>query len=186
MTILTNLSFVLADAMEPRLFNLDFQLLHDSVLSMIAVLFLTVFLSKMLFNPARKMINDRKEKIKNELDQAATTLQKANEMKVTYEGKLHNVDKEAEEILSIAHRKAKESEQKIVQEAKDESVRIMHHTKSEVELEKHKMADEVKKEMIAVAAVMAGKIASASMNQEEQNKLLEETLKDIGDQTWQN
>ena len=39
-----------------RLFNLDFQLLHDVVLMAIAVFFLFMMMSKLLFNPVRKML----------------------------------------------------------------------------------------------------------------------------------
>ena len=54
------------------------------------------------------------------------------------------------------------------------------------ELEKKKVADEVKKEMISLAAVMAGRIAAASMDEEKQNALIEETLSEIGEGTWLN
>ena len=40
-----------------RLFDLDWQLLADSCLSIIAVFFLFLALSYLLFNPARKMLN---------------------------------------------------------------------------------------------------------------------------------
>ena len=46
-----------------RLFGLDFQLLHDVVLMALAVFFLFLFMSKMLFEPARKLLNDRKNRI---------------------------------------------------------------------------------------------------------------------------
>ncbi len=49
-----------------RLFNLDFQLLHDVVLMAIAVFFLFMMMSKLLFNPVRKMLADRREKIAGE------------------------------------------------------------------------------------------------------------------------
>ncbi len=54
-----------------RLFNLDFQLLHDVVLMAIAVFFLFMMMSKLLFNPVRKMLADRREKIAGELSDAA-------------------------------------------------------------------------------------------------------------------
>ena len=53
-----------------RLFDLDFQLLHDTVLAAIAVFVLFLFLSYLLFNPVRKMLEDRKMKIKTDLDTA--------------------------------------------------------------------------------------------------------------------
>ena len=57
-----------------RLFDLDWQLLADSCLSIIAVFFLFLALSYLLFNPARKMLNNRKEKIKGELDEAQRSM----------------------------------------------------------------------------------------------------------------
>ena len=53
-----------------RLFDLDFQLLHDTVLAAIAVFVLFLFLSYLLFNPVRKMLEDGKMKIKTDLDKA--------------------------------------------------------------------------------------------------------------------
>lgn len=47
-----------------RLFDLDWQLLADSCLMIIAIFVLFLALSYFLFNPARKFLNDRKEKIR--------------------------------------------------------------------------------------------------------------------------
>ena len=44
----------------------------------------------------------------------------------------------------------------------------------------------MKKEMIQVASLMAKKVVAGSMDREIQDSLVEETLKEIGDQTWQN
>ena len=60
----------------------------------------------------------------------------------------------------------------------------MERTRTEAQLEKQKMADEVKREMIGIAAMMAGKAVAASMNAEIQDSLVNETLKEIGDHTW--
>ena len=54
---------LLAAEMEPRLFDLDFQLLADSLLTIIAVFVLFIALSYLLFNPARKFMQDRQNKI---------------------------------------------------------------------------------------------------------------------------
>ena len=42
----------------------------------------------------------------------------------------------------------------------------------------------MKKEMVSIASLMAGKVVAASMNTAIQDSLLEETLKEIGDTTW--
>ena len=170
--ISTNL-MVLTAQMEPRLFNLDFQLLADAVLTMIAVFVLFLAMSYFLFNPARKMLNARKEKIQDELDTAAADMEQAQALKEEYEAKLKDVDKEVQEILSDARKRALNNENQIVAAAKEEAARIIERAKVEAELEKKKMADDVKKEMISVASVMAGKVVAASMDTTIQNSLIE-------------
>ena len=89
-----------------RLFDLDFQLLHDTVLAAIAVFVLFLFLSYLLFNPVRKMLKDRPEKIATDIDTALADKKDAAALKAEYEAKLKNIDKEAEQILSDARKKA--------------------------------------------------------------------------------
>lgn len=169
-----------------RLFDLDFQLLADSVLMIIAMFFLFMFASHFLFDPVRNMLKARQEKIKGELEQAAADEKTAQEKKALYEEKLANADKEAEAILADARKRGMDNEARIVAEAKEEAAKIVERAKVEAELEKKKMADEVKREMIAVASVMAAKIVQANIDANAQHDLLEETLKEIGDSTWQN
>ena len=52
-------------------------------------------------------------------------------------------------------------------------------------MEKKRAIDEVKQEMVAVASMMAAKVVTASMNIQIQDTLVEETLKEMGDSTWQ-
>ena len=110
---------LLSTEMEPRLFDLDFQLLADAVLTLIAVIDLFFFLSYFLFNPAREFMNKRKDKIKSELEEAKKSQEEAAALKAEYEDKLKNVDKEAEGILSAARKKAMDNEASIVAKAKE-------------------------------------------------------------------
>ena len=167
-----------------RLFNLDVQLLADSVLTLIAVFVLFLVMSHFLFNPARKILEARKEKIKNDLDSAAADKEEAAKLKADYEDRLHNVEKEKEAILSEARKKAIANETSIIADAKEEANRIIDHANKEAELEKQKVADDVKKEMIDVAMLVAGKVAGKNIDAQAQGDLVDETLKEIGESTW--
>ncbi len=169
-----------------RLFDLDWQLLADSTLMIIAIFFLFLILSYFLFNPARKMLNNRRDKIRNELNTAREAMENAQNLKKEYEGKLQGVEKEAEAILSEARRKALVSENQVIAQAKEEAARILDRARVEAELEKQKMSDDVKREIIVVASLMAGKFVSASMDTKVQNQLIDETIKEMGDKTWLN
>lgn len=169
-----------------RLFDLDMQLVHDTVLLAISVFVLFLVMSYNLFNPARKMLKGRQEKIKEDIDTAAADKEDAAALKAEYEEKLKNIDKEAEVILSEARQKALKNETRIVDEAKEEAARIIRRANEEAELEKKRVMDDVKKEMIEVASMMAGKVVAASIDTAIQDTLVDETLKEIGDSTWLN
>jgi F-type H+-transporting ATPase subunit b len=170
--------------MDGRIFGLDLQLGFDVVLQAICVLLLFLALSYLLFEPVKKILHDRQERIKNELAEAAANMDEAGKLRADYESKLKNINKEADQILADARKKALKKEEEIVAEAKEEAARIIARANAEIELEKKKVKDEVKTEMIAVASVMAGKFITESVDAKKQAALIEETLKEMGDQTW--
>ena len=167
-----------------RLFNLDFQLLHDSVLTLISVFVLVLCGSFFFFNPARKFIEGRRKRIADDIDAAKNDKEKAESLKNEYEEKLKNVDAEAETILSKARQRALAREDKIVADARDEAQKIIENANREAELEKKKAVNDVKEEMVNIASAMAGKIVESSIDDAAQKRLLDETIKEIGDDTW--
>ena len=184
MSTLATQMVLTAAEMEPRLFDLDFQLLHDAILMIIAVFALFLIASHFLFNPVRNMMQNRQNRIKSELENAAADMENARALKEEYEAKLKDIDKEAEAILSEARKRAMANENKIVADAKEEAARIIERAGVEAELEKNKAVDEVKREMVVLASLMAGKVVNAAIDTTVQDSLIEETLKEIGEGTW--
>ena len=165
-----------ADEMTPRLFDLDFQLLADAVLSIIAVFVLFLAMSYFLFNPAREFLKKRQDKIRNELEEARVSQEEAAALKKEYEDKLANINKEADEILSATRKKATANETRIITEARAEAARIVARAKIEADLEK--------KKVVSLASVLAGKVIGNTIDAAAQDSLIDETLKEIGDSTW--
>ena len=167
-----------------RLFNLDPQLIHDTVLLMISVLVMFTLLSYLLFNPVRDFLKKRQDKIRDDIDTAKKDKEAAAALNEDYDGKIREIEKEAEAILSEARKKALQNEAKIIDEAREEAARIIERANRQIELEKKAAADDMKKEMIQVAALMAQKIVARSVDAKLQDSLVDETLKEIGDKTW--
>lgn len=167
-----------------RLFNLDAQLLFDAAVLAVSMLVMFTLLSYLLFEPVRKLLENRKQRVLDDQETARKEKEEAVGYKEEYEKKLKEVDKEAEEILSAARRKALKNEAQIVAEAKEEAARIIERANAEIELEKKRALDEMKQEMITIASMMAGKVVAASIDTNVQEGLIDETLKEMGDSTW--
>lgn len=168
-----------------RLLGFDPQLLFTSFITGINIFILFFALSYMLFNPVRKALEQRKQKIAGALKNAADDKEAAHAMKEEYEAKLHEVKKEAEEILEDARKRAKQREAEIIAEAREEADRIVTRGNREVELERKKALDDMKEQIISIASVMAGKVVAASIDTTVQDALIDETLKEMGESTWQ-
>ncbi len=168
-----------------RLFTLDAQLLFDTLVAALAMLLLFTLLSYLLFNPIRDLLEKRKQRIVDDKEAAKREKEEAIAYRQEYESKLHEVDKEVQEILSEARKKAMKNETLIVAEAKEEATRIIARANAEIELEKKRALDDMKQEMVGIATMMAQKVVSASIDINAQETLIDETLKEMGEDTWQ-
>ena len=167
-----------------RLFGLDPQLLQDALFTSIAIFVLFFALSYLLFNPVRDILKKRQEKIRTDLDTAQGNRKEAERLKILSEEKLQHVDQEAEERLRDARKRAKKAEEDLISQAKEEAERIRKRAGMEIELEKKRAMDDLRKEMIVIAAEMAQKVVSANMTETLQDTLVKETLEEMGEDTW--
>lgn len=169
-----------------KLIGFDPQLLADAAIVGVNVLILFAILTYLLFDPVRKVLNDRRERIAAELQDAASKEEKANAMKAEYEFKLKDINKEADRILEDARKKAKIKEEEILSNAREEAERITDRANKQIEMEKKKAMDDMKQEMVGLAAIIAQKAITSSMNVDVQASLVDETLKEMGEGIWQN
>lgn len=170
--------------LEGRIFGLDSQLVADVCIQAVNIFLLFMFLSYILIEPVRKVLNNRTERIANDILSAKKDKEDAANLKSEYDIKLKEVDKEVQEIFSTARKKAQKRENEMMEEANEEAARIIARANQEIELEKAKVQDQLRQEIINVATAMAGKFVAESMDETKQNVLIEETLKEMGDDTW--
>lgn len=170
--------------LKDKIFALDWQLIFDALIVACAVFFLFFLLSYLVFNPARDLMQKRRDKIAEDIAAAEKEKEDALAFKKEYDARLRDVDREADGILADAKRRAKDREEAIIAEAKEESARIMTRTKAEVELEKSKAKDEIKQEIVAVAGEMAGRFIKDKMDEQKQAALVDDVIREMGDATW--
>lgn len=167
-----------------RIIGFDWQLLHEAFWAALNVFILFFGLSYLLFNPVRSYLQKRRMKIADDLATAAENKKSAAQLKAEYEGRIKEIQKEADVILADARKKALAKEADIISEAKAEAARVMERASREIELERKKALDEMKQEIVSIASAMAGKIIAGSIDMSQQAALVDETLKEMGESTW--
>lgn len=171
--------------MDERLFGLDIQLLFDAVVNITFILSLFFIMSRLFFKPVREFIEKRDRAIEAEIKSAGVLYGQSEQLRDEYEMMLREVHKEAERLMSSSRKEALLRQEEIIACAKQEASTIVEQVYEEARLEKSSVKDEVKQEMASIASVLANQFV-VSDDPFREALLLEDTLKEMGDEAWQN
>ncbi len=167
-----------------RVLGFDLAFLGSLALQLLNTIVLTGALSYILYKPVLKFLKNRRDRIENQINDAAKELKEAQEMRATYEEKLKAIEKERASILDEARKRAAEREAQIIQEAKTEADTLKSRAMLEIERERDKVKDDIKVQIIEISSLMASRFVEKNMDQTTGNKLLEDVISDLGDAKW--
>ncbi|CCQ94693.1 ATP synthase subunit b [[Clostridium] ultunense Esp] len=160
--------------------------LSSMILTLLAVLILFWGLSKLLYKPVSKILNERKEKIQNDIDGAKVLKEEAATLKSEYESKLLDARKETQEIIESGRKRGEEIKEDIIAEAKKEAENIVEKAKREIQAEREKALLDVKMQAGEMAVLIASKIIEKDVDLASQQDLIEKFVDEVGTREWQN
>ncbi len=145
---------------------------------------LCLVLSWLLYTPALKFLNARKEKISSQIDSAEKKLADADKLKTEYEEKLKNIEAEKLSILDAARTAANKNSQQIIAEARTEAESIRNRAMLDIQREQEKAKDEMKNQIVEISSLISGKFIAANMSDEEKRSLIDNTISDLEGVQW--
>jgi len=163
---------------------MDAQTVIQALANLLNVGILAAFLAFMLYRPVRKILQKRSDRIRGELEQAQDDMTKAAALKLEYEQKLEDVQRERDEILAEARKLAAETSRRLVAEAKKEADTLRERAAANVEMEWERAEGDMRNAIIEVSAVMAEKFVSLAINKETHDRLFNETMAGLEGMTW--
>jgi len=178
--------FVLSAADSSRAFGLDLQTAIQIGLILFNVCILAAVLSHILYKPVQDFLKKRAEKIAGQLSRAEKDMAKASELKAQYEASLKDIERERLEILEAARRVATEQSKETLIDAKKEADSIRARASVDIKNEQEFVKEQLRVHIIDVAATMTEKLVSYTIDKETQDRLFEETLKELEEAAWPN
>ena len=169
---------------EERMFGLDMQTMMTVIPQVINVTILAVILHLLLYKPVRKFLQSRAERIQSQVDSAQEDMSTAQDLKSRYEQSLENVEQERCSILEEAHRVAAEKSRGIIQAGKSDADALRARALTDIEKEREQAREALKLYIITLASAMAEKIVVHSMDQATQERLFEETMRELEENVW--
>lgn len=136
---------------------------------------LFAILSKFAFKPFVKALDERSKRIANDLDSAEKTRVEAEGLKAQYTQQMEEARNEAAAIVARATQNAQTIEAEARTQAQAEKDQMISAAKQNIENEKQQAIADVRKQVIALATEIAGKVVNQKLNSPEDQALIART-----------
>ncbi|WP_368486323.1 F0F1 ATP synthase subunit B [Spiroplasma sp. DGKH1] len=172
--------WLMSRPIEPaEIINQLFPNLWVFIAHVIATIVLLTLLTKWVYNPFRKAMRARRNKIREILQDAADKQAKANYDQKEATSLLTTAKVEANTIVATARSEAENRKHQIIDAAKKEAVHLNEQMKKEIEKEKEQYKDDIRKSIIEVAFDAAGQLLSKEISKDEHKKIVENFIDNL-------
>lgn len=148
------------------------------VVFIINFIVLFVLLRLFLFKPVLKMLDERTKRTKEGMELAEATKKEYEQAKVEVQKQIDKGRQEAQAILAQVMQTGERLKEESRQEATKQAQLIVDRTRAELETERDKIVDNLRKEFVDISILAAEKVIKETLDKEKHRKLIEETLKE--------
>ncbi len=136
---------------------------------------------KLLLNPVKKVIAERKAKADSQIADAQKLRTEAEEMKAAYEQNLQNARAEANQIVASAQKTAAARTEEMLGEARAQAAALKQKAEADIAQERKKAVNEVKDEIGGMAMEIASKVVEREIREQDHRDLIDEFIKNVGE-----
>lgn len=156
--------------------------LFTALFTLINTVALFFVLKKFLFKPVMKMITDRQKEIDDLYDDAGKAKAEAQKMEQEYRQKLSDAASTGERLVKEAVARGQSREEEIISQANAQADAIRAKAEADIAQEKKKAINDAKNEISDLALTIAGKVVGRELNGEDQAKLVDRFIEELGEQ----
>ena len=140
-----------------------------------------VIFKKLLLNPVKKVIAERKAKADSQIADAQKLRTEAEAMKAEYEQNLQNARTEANQIVAAAQKTAAARSEEMLGEARAQAAALKQKAEADIAQERKKAVNEVKDEIGGMAMEIASKVVEREIKEKDHQDLIDEFIKNVGE-----
>lgn len=139
---------------------------------------LVLILSRFVWKPILKRLDEREEKIRKDIEDAQNMRQEAEKYKIEIEKKLAQINKESEEILKKIRYEANTEKEKILEKAQAQADLILENARKEIEALKKQAEKDLESRVVDISAMISKKVLAEIVDKKIEERIVELTLKE--------
>jgi F-type H+-transporting ATPase subunit b len=147
--------------------------------TIITFVVLLTILAKFAWGPLLRALESRQEAIRKSLDDAQAAKQELERLQLESAQIIRQARGEAEAIISQSRTDAGRLREEMRQKAKAEADAIVKNAERQIQLETTRALQQIRHEAIDLSVMIASKIIQRNLSKEDNERLIEEALKQV-------
>jgi len=147
--------------------------------TILTFLLLLVTFNKLAWKPLKATLQAREDSIQKALDDARQARQELERLNTESARILKEARTQADSILSMTREDASRFREELRQKAQGEAQNIVKNAQRQIELETARALQQIRAETVDLSLAVASKILQRNVSKEDNERLIEETFKQI-------
>lgn len=153
--------------------------LGDTLLLLATLIVMIYLIGKYAYGPVNKILEDRRQKINDDLDSAKTQRQTAEKLAEQRHKEVAASQDEVSKIIAKAQQDGQKQRSQIIEQAHQEATVVAQRSKDDLAQQKAVMLEQVKNNLVDVSTQMTAKILADQIDQDKQEQSIDEFLKKL-------
>ncbi|GEL08981.1 F0F1 ATP synthase subunit B [Salisediminibacterium halotolerans] len=152
----------------------------NAVYQILGFLVLLFLLKKFAFGPIMDMMEKREAHIAEQIQSAEKNRDEAEKHLKEQREAIQEARQEAREIVENSRKQSEQQANEIIEEARKKAEREQRERLAEIEREKEEAVNAIREQVSSLSVLVASKVIEKELDEKEQEKLIEDTLKEVG------
>ena len=136
-------------------------------------------LKRYAFGPIQKAIDERRDRIRQSIDEADRAREEARNLLEEHRKLLGKAKSDAEEILAEARKQSEAQRERVREETEADRQRRLEDTKKQIEAETQRSLDQIRAEVAELTLVATAKVTGKVLDRDDHRKLIEDAIGEL-------
>ena len=150
------------------------------IIQAVNFIILLVLLTKLLYKPLMKKMDERTQAIQKSLDEAQAARAEAQKERDDFAAKIQAAHGEAQAIRAEALKEAAEEQRRLVDAAKAEAARLVTSARQELQQDVRRARQELRQEVADLAIAVSQQLIKKSLNDSEHRRIVDDAIARMG------
>ncbi|MCE7792472.1 F0F1 ATP synthase subunit B [Salipaludibacillus sp. CUR1] len=153
----------------------------NAIYQILAFGVLLLLLKKFAFGPIMDMMEKREQHVADQISSAEKNREESEKFLAEQREAIQEARQEAKEIVENSKKMSDQQAEDVLENARKEAERMKQNALAEINTEKEQAISALREQVSTLSVLVASKVIEKELDEKEQEKLIQGTLKEVGE-----